>query len=204
MAQRLSGYTHETSPGSGPVLPPLQGDAAGERRSWRGDARLGERGCGADLRAILDDGADGDLWEAFARHGEALDADDGAGLDAASVDLERLGHVLAAAEAAAQAATCHADAGDRAAAVAARERSRSLAERCQGAQTPALAVKSSALRDLAPRELEVARLAGRGASNKEIAEELGISVRTVETYLYRIFFKLGVESRAELVSHPEL
>ena len=92
MAQRLSGYTHETSPGSGPVLPPLQGDAAGERRSWRGDARLGERGCGADLRAILDDGADGDLWEAFARHGEALDADDGAGLDAASVDLERLGH----------------------------------------------------------------------------------------------------------------
>ncbi len=65
-------------------------------------------------------------------------------------------------------------------------------------------MKASALRDLAPRELEVARLAGRGASNKEIADELGISVRTVETYLYRIFFKLGVESRAELASHPEL
>ena len=115
--------------------------------------RLGERGCGTDLRAVLDAGADGDLWEAFARHGEAFDADDGAGLDAASVELERLGHVLAAAEAAAQAMSCHAEAGDRAAAVAARERSRSLVERCQGAQTPALAVKSSALRDLAPREL---------------------------------------------------
>ena len=166
--------------------------------------RLGERGCGAEMRAFLDAGADGALWEAFAAHAEAFDADDGAGLDAASVELERLGHVLAAAEAAAQAATWHGTAGDRAAAVASRERSRALAERCQGAQTPALAVKASALRDLAPRELEVARLAGRGASNKEIADELGISVRTVETYLYRIFFKLGVESRAELTSHPEL
>ena len=166
--------------------------------------RLGERGCGADLRSIVDAGADGDLWEAFAAHGEAFDADDGAGLDAASVELERLGHVLAAAEASAQAAACHGTTGHRAAAVASRERSRALAERCQGAETPALAVKTSALRDLAPRELEVARLAGRGASNREIADELGISVRTVETYLYRIFFKLGVESRAELASHPEL
>ncbi len=48
------------------------------------------------------------------------------------------------------------------------------------------------------------RLMLSGKLNKIIADELGISVRTVETYLYRIFFKLGVESRAELASHPEL
>ena len=70
--------------------------------------------------------------------------------------------------------------------------------------TPALDVKTTALRELAPRELEVARLAGRGVSNREIADELGISVRTVETYLYRVFYKLGVDSRAELAAHPEL
>ncbi len=99
----------------------------GERCCGAEMVRLGERGCGAELRAVLDAGADGDLWEAFARHGEAFDADDGVGFDAASLELERLGHVLAAAEAAAQATTCHADAGDRAAAAASRERSRSAA-----------------------------------------------------------------------------
>jgi DNA-binding NarL/FixJ family response regulator len=52
---------------------------------------------------------------------------------------------------------------------------------------------------LTAREAEVARLVAEGCSNRETAERLGISVRTVEGHLIRIFDKLGVRSRVELV-----
>jgi DNA-binding CsgD family transcriptional regulator len=51
---------------------------------------------------------------------------------------------------------------------------------------------------LTPTEARVARLAGDGLSTREVAEELGISPRTVETHLASIYGKLGVSSRAEL------
>jgi NarL family two-component system response regulator LiaR len=51
--------------------------------------------------------------------------------------------------------------------------------------------------DLNPRELEVFKLAAMGKSNKDIAHELGISVHTVATHLFRIFAKMGVQSRTE-------
>jgi DNA-binding CsgD family transcriptional regulator len=51
---------------------------------------------------------------------------------------------------------------------------------------------------LTPREALVARRAAMGASNKEIAEQMRISVRTVEGHLYQIYAKLHVSSRAEL------
>jgi NarL family two-component system response regulator LiaR len=54
-------------------------------------------------------------------------------------------------------------------------------------------------RKLRQRELEVLRLAARGMSNKEIAEALVISVRTVQTHLVNIFHKLEVGSRTEAV-----
>ncbi len=49
------------------------------------------------------------------------------------------------------------------------------------------------------RELEVLKLAARGMSNKEIASELALSVRTVQSHLGNIFDKLGVSSRTEAV-----
>ena len=51
---------------------------------------------------------------------------------------------------------------------------------------------------LSARELEIARLAGEGLSNKEIALVLQISPHTVATHLRRIYGKLGLHCRAQL------
>ena len=54
---------------------------------------------------------------------------------------------------------------------------------------------------LSEREIEVLRLAAGGWSNKQIASELSLSMRTVEAYFGSIFNKLGVGSRIEAVVH---
>jgi DNA-binding NarL/FixJ family response regulator len=53
---------------------------------------------------------------------------------------------------------------------------------------------------LSARELEVARLVADGRSNREIATQLHLSEKTVETRLARAFGKLGVRRRAALAS----
>ena len=50
-------------------------------------------------------------------------------------------------------------------------------------------------------ELEVLRRAAKGASNREIAQELGLSERTVQSHMLNIFRKLGVGSRTAAVLH---
>jgi DNA-binding CsgD family transcriptional regulator len=52
--------------------------------------------------------------------------------------------------------------------------------------------------ELTPQELEIARLAAAGLSNKQIGERLYMSHRTVGSHLYRIFPKLGITARAAL------
>jgi DNA-binding NarL/FixJ family response regulator len=47
--------------------------------------------------------------------------------------------------------------------------------------------------------MEVLRFAAKGNSNREIASELTISVRTVQTHLNNVFNKMGVGSRTEAV-----
>ena len=58
-----------------------------------------------------------------------------------------------------------------------------------------------------PREEQVVALVAEGLSNRDIASELGLSEHTVKKYLFRIFDKLGVSTRVELVlyavSHGE-
>jgi DNA-binding CsgD family transcriptional regulator len=53
---------------------------------------------------------------------------------------------------------------------------------------------------LSPRELQIARLVADGATNRAIASSLDISLWTVSTHMRRIFAKLDVSSRAEMVA----
>lgn len=69
-----------------------------------------------------------------------------------------------------------------------------LVERQQAALPPATAV-------LSPRELEVLRWYARGFSLREIGEQLGLSVKTVDTYKTRIMEKLGFQKKSELIAY---
>jgi DNA-binding NarL/FixJ family response regulator len=53
---------------------------------------------------------------------------------------------------------------------------------------------------LTPAELRVATLAARGLANREIAQELFLTVKTIETELGHAYAKLGIRSRRELHS----
>ena len=54
------------------------------------------------------------------------------------------------------------------------------------------------LQKLSPQELQVARIAGRGQNNVEVAAALFVSRKTVEAHLTRVYRKLGIRSRTEL------
>ncbi|MFI7134348.1 AAA family ATPase [Nonomuraea sp. NPDC050153] len=62
----------------------------------------------------------------------------------------------------------------------------------------AVTQRPNAAHGLTAQQLEVARLAASGLSNKEIGERMFLSSRTVSAHLYRIFPKLGITSRAAL------
>jgi NarL family two-component system response regulator LiaR len=59
--------------------------------------------------------------------------------------------------------------------------------------------EEQALDQLTERELEVLKLAAKGITNREIAQELSLSARTVQAHLSTIFSKMQVSSRTEAV-----
>ncbi|MCK4761155.1 MAG: response regulator [Candidatus Aminicenantes bacterium] len=59
--------------------------------------------------------------------------------------------------------------------------------------------KAKKLIDLTGREIEILKIMSRGLKNREIAEKLEISEKTVKTHLNRIFKKLGVNSRSKAI-----
>lgn len=61
--------------------------------------------------------------------------------------------------------------------------------------------KDSSDSTLTPREVEVLKLVAQGRTNREIADKLFLSVKTVETHRTHIMEKLGVHDRVELVKY---
>ena len=70
--------------------------------------------------------------------------------------------------------------------------------RACGVGCPGVATAPDALTDLTPQQREIIRLAGAGLTNREIADRLFLSPRTVSSHLYRSYPKLGVSGRHQL------
>ncbi len=67
-------------------------------------------------------------------------------------------------------------------------------------EVPSLRVLNSSGKSLlTPREEQVVALVSEGLSNRQVAVELNLSEHTIKKYLFRIFEKLGISSRVELV-----
>jgi DNA-binding NarL/FixJ family response regulator len=74
-----------------------------------------------------------------------------------------------------------------------------LATECQGAQTPAL--RAATTHQLfTDRQREIISLAAQGLPNKEIADRLAMSTRSVEGHLFRASQRVGANSREQLIS----
>jgi DNA-binding CsgD family transcriptional regulator len=134
-----------------------------------------------------------------ARFSAALNAGDAAELAAVSEEFERMGDLVAAVDAAAHAALRHRSQGRRGSALGCAARAGALAEQCGGVLTPALSQAGEPV-PFTDREREIVMLIGEGLSNREVAERLTVSVRTVESHIYRAMAKTGTTTREELAA----
>jgi ATP/maltotriose-dependent transcriptional regulator MalT len=137
------------------------------------------------------------LAEAVADHARGLARHDGDLLDGAAHQFADLGALALAADASAQAAGEHARRGDRTKKFDSSTRAHALASQC-GLRTPAVEASARPL-PFSGRERQIVMLVAAGLSNRQIADRLVISVRTVEGHLYRIFTKLGINNRDQLI-----
>ncbi|MDG4665298.1 LuxR family transcriptional regulator [Mycobacterium sp. 236(2023)] len=136
------------------------------------------------------------LPEAMSLHARALADRNGDALDDVAERFQALGTLAMAVDAAAHAAREHARRGARVKELESSLRAHWLASQ-GGIRTPATDAVGSAL-PITDREREIATLVGGGLTNRQVAERLGVSVRTIDGHLYRIFTKLGLEDRSQL------
>lgn len=161
-------------------------------------AQFGDRSGAARLRE-LEAVVEGPRVGLAARFATALRDGDPAELAAVSLDFERIGDLVAAVDAAAQAAIGYRRKDLRGTALVCGTRAAALAEQCGGASTPALRQAAQPL-PLTEREQEIVMLISAGLSNREIADRLTLSVRTVESHIYRAMLKTDTNGRDELAA----
>ncbi len=167
--------------------------------AWHDLARLGAAADAIQPLSDLATDVDGPLATACAQHARALAFDDADGLHRASAAFEAFGALLLAAEAETHAAAAHRRAVCRGSHLRSAARVADLLERCEGT-TPVLrsSTEPEQLASLTQREREVVGLVRRGLTNREIAQRLWLSVRTVGNHLNHAYAKLGVSDRVEL------
>ena len=221
-AFRLSRYR---GPGAVPLLAEAYSTAAGGAPGGAGDVskrlaglaaeakRQGLRGIETDIRRLAvrrgdTQAADGLAVSSLSVEGReagmlhdyalaVLNADD-AELVRISDKALRGGYVLLALEAAQQAERCLAETTDK-------RKLLSVQRKIQNRMTAAgMAAHIDLVRpeqdaELTARETEILDLVSGGATNAEIASKLCVSQRTVEGHLYRVFAKLGVSRRVDLI-----
>jgi DNA-binding CsgD family transcriptional regulator len=159
--------------------------------------QFGDRTSGSRLRE-LESAVEGPRVGLAMRFAEALRDGDPAELSSVSEEFEKMGDLVAAVDAAARAALVYRHHDKRGSALGCSTRADALAAQ-GGARTPALRLASEEL-PLTDREAEVAMLIGEGLSNREIAERLTLSVRTVESHIHRAMGKTGTTTREELAA----
>jgi DNA-binding CsgD family transcriptional regulator len=143
-------------------------------------------------------GIEGPLVQARLAHVSAKATSAPAALMAVSTQFEQLGYTVLAAEAATDAACAWGRNGASRQATFAARRAEELASQCDAVAIPALDAVADASTILAPRQLEIAALAAKGMSNKDIAGRLGLSYRTIENRLHEAYLALGINGREDL------
>jgi DNA-binding CsgD family transcriptional regulator len=166
-----------------------------EMRALHTAVRFGERSHYPRLRQLAAQ-LDSPLAAAITAHSRGLADHDGCLLDDAADQFDQIGATALAADASAHAAREYARSGTRINELESATRAHWLASRC-GLLTPAIACIEDPL-PITDREREIASLVGAGMTNREIADRLGVSVRTIDGHLYRIFSKLRIEDRDQL------
>ena len=173
------------------------GDLMGAAGALHGLARLGHARDVAGRLSELAAQVDGHLVTARAGYASAVAARDSEALGKVALDFEQMGAMLYAAEASAEAAVLLRRGGQPRDAAAMEQKAARLLARCEGAVTPPVQIITARVR-LTPGELDTAVQAAAGRSNKQIASEMQLSVRTVESHLQHVYDKLGISGRREL------
>ena len=173
------------------------GDLLGTTKALHGLARLGRARQVVDQLGELAELVDGELTATRLAYARAAAAKDSGALVAAAERFEEVGALLYAAEALGESAVQFRRDGLSRDAAAAQQKAARLLARCEGAVTPFVRA-IGARAQLTPAELDTAMQAATGSTDKQIAEMMHLSVRTVENRLHRAYQKLGLSHRREL------
>jgi DNA-binding CsgD family transcriptional regulator len=132
-----------------------------------------------------------------AHFADALESADASELTCVAERFESIGDLVGAVDAVGHAAACFRRRNLRGSALRCSVHAEALAKRCGGARTPAFrqAVEQLPLTD---REREIVMLLGEALTNRDIADRLTLSVRTVESHIYNAMAKTGATSREDL------